>query len=110
MCPENELHSMLYSYDYGDGWEHEIRFEGMFPKAIGTKYPICLSGELACPPEDVGGMGGFHEYVKIMSDKKHPEYQDYLEWRGKFNPNKFEPKKVKFHNPNIRLKQIMENM
>jgi len=84
--------TILYTYDYGDGWEHEIEFEGLFAKSPVIKYPVCLAGANACPPEDVGGIGGYYEYVKAITDKNHPEYKHYLEWRGKFNPTKFDTK------------------
>lgn len=41
-----------YEYDFGDGWEHEILFEGCPAPEKGKKYPLCLEGERACPPED----------------------------------------------------------
>jgi hypothetical protein len=45
-----------YEYDFGDGWEHEILFEGSPAPEPGKKYPICLEGGRACPPEDIGGV------------------------------------------------------
>ena len=49
---------MFYLYDFGDSWEHLIEFEGEHDKQI-DKYPVCLAGERACPPEDVGGIPGY---------------------------------------------------
>jgi hypothetical protein len=45
----------LYEYDFGDGWLHEILFEGFPPIDPKAKYPLCLEGERNCPPEDCGG-------------------------------------------------------
>jgi hypothetical protein len=39
-----------YEYDFGDGWRHEVLFEGYPPLDKSQKYPICLEGERACPP------------------------------------------------------------
>lgn len=98
-----------YEYDFGDGWEHFIEFEGEYAKdAMIKKYPICLAGENACPPEDVGGIPGFYDYVEAITDKKHPDYKDCLAWHGKYDPTKFDATKVKFSNPKIRLKRLME--
>ena len=47
-----------YEYDFGDGWEHEVLFEGLIPVEKGVRYPLCVEGERACPPEDVGGPTG----------------------------------------------------
>ena len=55
--------SFDYEYDFGDGWEHEIVFEGCLQAEKGTRYPLCVEGERACPPEDVGGWGGYEEYL-----------------------------------------------
>jgi len=42
----------IYEYDFGDGWEHEILVEKVLPPEEGVRYPICLAGKRACPPED----------------------------------------------------------
>ena len=98
-----------YEYDFGNWWEHLIEFEGEYPKdTMVKKYPICLAGENACPPEDVGGIGAFYDYVEAISNKKHPDHKDLLEWRGKYDPTKFDVAQVKFDNPARRLKKCME--
>jgi hypothetical protein len=80
-----------YEYDFGDGWEHEILFEGCLRAEKGTRYPLCLEGERACPPEDVGGIGGYEEYLEAMADPKHERHEEFLEWRGPFDPKAFDP-------------------
>ncbi|MDP8052872.1 plasmid pRiA4b ORF-3 family protein, partial [Pasteurella atlantica] len=67
-----------YEYDFGDGWEHKITLEGKFLAEKGIKYPICTKGERACPPEDCGGPMGYDELLDILSDKKHPSYDDMI--------------------------------
>lgn len=54
-----------YLYDFGDSWNHLIEFEGEYEKQA-NKYPICLAGERACPPEDVGGIPGFENFLSII--------------------------------------------
>ena len=44
-----------YTYDFGDNWEHEVLFEGILKPVPGKKYPLCLEGERAGPPENCGG-------------------------------------------------------
>ena len=50
-----EKFKLLYTYDFGDDWEHEILVEKVLPVAPDTCYPTCLTGKRACPPEDCGG-------------------------------------------------------
>jgi hypothetical protein len=48
--------SFKYLYDFGDGWEHSIKIERIFP-AIGEEKPMLIEATGNCPPEDVGGHG-----------------------------------------------------
>src|SRR5258708_38702191 len=47
----------LYEYDFGDLWQHQIRFEGIQPIREKKIYPVCVGGACASPPEDCGGAG-----------------------------------------------------
>ena len=52
---------------------------------------MCLAGEHACPPEDVGGVWGYERFLETTGDPDHPEYEDYLEWiGGDFDPEAFD--------------------
>jgi hypothetical protein len=83
----------MYEYDFGDYWQHEVWFEGNPEPKNGTKLPLCLEGERACPPENCGGVGGYDRLVAILADPKHEEYDDMRKWiGGKFEPEKFDPK------------------
>lgn len=42
--------------------------------------PMCLKGSRACPPEDVGGIGGYMMFLEAISNPVHPEYDSILEW------------------------------
>jgi Plasmid pRiA4b ORF-3-like protein len=80
----------FYEYDFGDGWRHEIAYEGMQPAEAGAKYPCCVAGARACPPEDVGGPGGYHGFLDTIRDPKHEDHDNMLEWiGGKFDPDGF---------------------
>ncbi len=52
---------LTYLYDFGDGWEHLVTLESVAPLTPDDREPRCLGGARACPPEDVGGIGGHHE-------------------------------------------------
>lgn len=69
-----------YEYDFGDGWLHEVAFEGLTAPPPRTKLPCCLQGERSCPPEDVGGVWGYAEFLEAIRDPQHPDHAHYLEW------------------------------
>lgn len=80
-----------YEYDFGDSWEHEVLFEGCPNAAKGQKYPVCLEGERACPPEDVGGVWGYADFLKTIKSRKRRKRVEMLEWAdGWFDPDEFD--------------------
>jgi hypothetical protein len=80
-----------YEYDFGDGWQHEVLFEGRPEPEAGQKYPVCLEGERACPPEDVGGMHGYAEFLERIREGHDRERVETLEWaEGWFDPEEFD--------------------
>jgi hypothetical protein len=80
----------LYEYDYGDSWSHKIAVENLIAGAE-LKHPICLDGQRACPPEDVGGTGGYEEFLDALADPKHEEHKNMLRWAGgRFDPEHFD--------------------
>ena len=84
-----------YDYDFGDDWEHSIAIEKTLPAEEGVKYPRCVQGERACPPEDCGGCRGYPYLLEKLQDPKHEEHTEVLEWVGEdFDPEKFDLGKV----------------
>jgi Plasmid pRiA4b ORF-3-like protein len=82
-----------YEYDFGDGWLHDILFESSPPNDMGHKYPVCLEGSRACPPEDVGGVWGYSEFLEAIADPKHERHGELLEWiGGEFDSEDFDAK------------------
>lgn len=105
--------SLPYKYDFGDGWTHEILLEGILLAETGVKYPRCLAGERACPPEDCGGVPGYARLAAILRDPKQTEYAEMVDWLENrhakkywpYDPDRFEAKTVRFSNPRIRWKR-----
>lgn len=77
-----EKTKFLYEYDFGDSWEHEILVEKILPVEEGKCYPVCVKGKRACPPEDVGGIWGYAEFLDAIEDPEHTEHKKMLEWAG----------------------------
>jgi len=86
-----EKSKFTYEYDFGDSWEHELLVEKIVPPENGVRYPVCIKGKRACPPEDVGGVWGYAEFLEAIRDPEHAEHEDYVEWiGGEFDPEAFD--------------------
>ena len=84
-----------YEYDFGDSWWHDVLFEGCLRADPGQRYPLCLEGERACPPEDVGGTSGYKRFVKAIADPQHREHLENLTWvGGSYDPEGFDPERA----------------
>jgi hypothetical protein len=80
-----------YIYDMGDSWEHAILIEKTLPAEAGVKYPRCIDGQRACPPEDCGGPWGYGDFLEAIQNPRHPEHADMQEWiGGEFDPEAFD--------------------
>ena len=98
---------LYYEYDFGDGWEHEILFEGRPDANQKTKYPHCLEGARACPPEDCGGVPGYEDLINATRDPNHERHEELVEWHGGvINPEEFDAESVDFDDPRERLKLV----
>jgi hypothetical protein len=80
----------LYTYDFGDDWEHEVIFEGCGPVAPRTKYPLCVEGHRAAPPEDCGGPWGFADILRLLANPDAERGDELMEWLGPFDPEAFD--------------------
>lgn len=89
---QTERGRFIYTYDFGDGWNHELLVEEIREVPKGHRACIgCLDGKRRCPPEDVGGVHGFAEFLKAIQDEKHEEHESYLEWcGGSFDAGEFD--------------------
>ncbi len=91
-----------YEYDFGDGWEHSLLVEKIQPPEPGMRYPLCQAGKRACPPEDVGGVWGYQDFLKAIRNPRHPEHDEYTAWiGGDFDPEAFDPDDI-----NARLRRM----
>jgi hypothetical protein len=96
-------HGLVYTYDFGDDWEHEITFEEATVAEPRMRYPLCVAGQGACPPEDAGGWPGYARLVQILTDPGHEEHQDMLDWLGLDNRSQFDPTRFAPDEANRRL-------
>jgi len=80
-----------YTYDFGDDWEHEVVVEQVLAAELGLRYPVCLAGEGACPPEDCGGAWGYAHLREVLADPADHEHDDMLAWLGLEKGEEFDP-------------------
>jgi len=87
---------MVYEYDFGDSWEHEVVVEKVVPAEAGRgRYPLVTAGKRACPPEDCGGIPGYYRLLEVLGNPRHPEHQEMLEWCGEeYDPEGFDRQEV----------------
>jgi hypothetical protein len=80
-----------YVYDYGDNWVHKVKVEGIVMPAEPIANALCIGGENACPPEDVGGAPGYEEFLEAIADPDHSEHEELKAWIGRpFDPTEFD--------------------
>ena len=81
---------VTYTYDFGDDWDHVMVLEKRLPFDPNLTYPVCTDGQLACPPEDCGGVYGFYDLVEARADPNHSRHQEMFDWlEGDFDPQAF---------------------
>lgn len=110
---KNPSDRAIYNYDYGDNWEMIVTLEKILPKTKYARYPVCVGGQLAAPPEDCGSTPGYYRCIEAFEAGKEleerPDTEDkeelleLLVWIGNWNPYEFDPKKILFENPRDRF-------
>ena len=85
----------VYTYDFGDSWEHQIVVEKCLALEPGRAYPACLAGERHGPPEDCGGIPGFYNLLEAISEPEHEQHAELLDWLGgDFDPEAFSVEEI----------------
>ena len=83
--------TLVYEYDFGDDWKHDLLVEGLLLPEEGVHYPRCLAGARSRPPEDCGGVPGYEELLEVIRDPEHEEYEEMMLWLGgSFDPEAFD--------------------
>jgi len=92
------ISKFVYVYDLGDDWRHEITVEKLGNAATRAKYPLFLEGVGRAPPEDVGGIGGFYDFVKVMTKGAGRVRQEMIDWYGDvFDPANIDAEQIKLN-------------
>ena len=88
---DKDVGEFLYQYDFGDNWQHRIVIEQTQAAHPAWSGPLCVAGERACPPEDIGGTHGYQAFLEAIADPNHDEHVHLLSWVGGiFDPEGFD--------------------
>jgi hypothetical protein len=97
---------LLYTYDFGDDWQHDITLEKTLPLDEEAAGAICTAGKGACPPEDCGGVWGYRELKATLADPNSDNHESLLEWLGLSSPDDYDPRRFSAEDTNHRLGRL----
>jgi hypothetical protein len=55
--------AVVYTYDFGNHWQHKVELERILPASAEARYPHVIAGAGACPPEDSGGVEAYERVL-----------------------------------------------
>ncbi|KKP36647.1 MAG: Plasmid pRiA4b ORF-3 family protein [Candidatus Peregrinibacteria bacterium GW2011_GWA2_33_10] len=106
---------MIYTYDFGDNWDHEVVLEEVVEN-YSFSYPQCVKAKRCAPCEDSSGIWGWQEKMKMMEnyDSEDTEMVEIFEWLRRMvptmeildNPTKFDPEDIDFDYINEKLENF----
>ena len=93
---ERGVDRFLYVYDFGDNWRHHIIKVGVRQGEDQTDYPAFVGGARRAPPDDVGGISGFEAFLEAVTDPRHKDHDQMLEWNdGSFDPEDIDERDIR---------------
>lgn len=96
--------SATYWYDFGGDWHHVLTLEAIVPEQSDVRYPVCVEGARACPPEYCCGLHGYRALIAAMADPQDKTALKSLKWlKSDFKSEVFQSSAVEFSNPAQRL-------
>ena len=96
-----------YTYDFGDCWEHQIIVEAVLPEK--AKHATLIAGKGKCPPDDCGGVWGYKDFLEIVNDPKHPEYEEMRNWAMIPEGKTWDTSELILENRAWRVKELPED-
>lgn len=86
-----EKDKVVFEYDYGDSWEHEVTLSKAEDYADGEEPRVRLiGGKRACPPEDCGGVWGYSDLCEAMKHPYSAHAKELKNWLGYlYDPEEF---------------------
>ncbi len=100
---KEEKQTFIYTYDFGDNWEHKITLEKLTPEKISK--PSCLTGKGKRPPEDCGGVWGYQDFLETVNNPQQPEYEETREWALLAEGEEWDVREFDIEKVNTRLER-----
>lgn len=97
---------LLYTYDFGDCWEHEIVLERSGAVDIAGALPVCTAGKGRCPPEDCGGVWCYADLRATLAGRTHDEHAELVEWLGLESATDFDASRFALEEVNAMLADV----
>jgi len=94
---------LRYEYDFGDGWDHEIRCEDLVESDVKSPYAVSTSGSRACPPEDCGRPPGYTELLRAFNGNRGRRNDELRTWAG----GHFDPEAFSTEQTNVALASLL---
>jgi pRiA4b ORF-3-like protein len=91
-----------YTYHFDEGWKVDIAVEKVLPVKKGTRYPCCVAGERAGPPEDCGGPEAYHDMLASLKEPDTELGREWREWLGAA----FDSEACDFEKINLALRKL----
>ena len=87
------LKELDYIYDFGDYWQFIIKLENTVEDYY-FGFPTLLDGAENAPPEDVGGITGYYDFLRVYENKNDPEHKKAIEWINECDFDPYDPIKI----------------
>lgn len=97
-----QVREFIYEYDFGDDWQHRLVLEQVQQAHPSWKGSLCTAGQRACPPENVGGIWGYAEFLSAIANPQHEQHIDMLCWIG----GVFDPEGFDINSANVRIRKL----
>lgn len=94
---------LTYTYNFGDDWRFHLTIEEVLPVVEGASYPRLVGGARRGPPEDVGRLPGFEEFLSAMRDPTHKRHAELSRCYGR----PFDPEEVDHAEITVRLAKLV---
>lgn len=95
---------LSYTYDPGENWRFSITLEEIVDDYY-FGFPTLLAGAETAPPEDVGGIRKFYEFMEIYKDQHRIEYKRIKEWAESVYFREYDPEAINTSLKGIQYKK-----